>query len=218
MRVIVWRSCAVVLVLLGAVVTWRAGLLDPDAVKARGWLGVVLFVALYALATLMPVPKAVFSLASGAIFGVTLGLLATMTGAVLGASAAFASTRLLGRNVVDRYGGHRVGWLDATFARRGILAVIALRLVPVVPFTAMNYAAGLTSVRWRDYVLGTVVGIAPSAGVYTVLGAYGRDPGAWPFRVALISLIALTVFAVTGAWLHRRRKDAGSAATPPTHL
>ncbi len=100
------------------------------------------------------------------MFGLAAGIAIVLVAAVLGAIVAFGLGRTLGRDAVQRFTGTRVARVDALLRRRGILAVIGLRLVPVVPFTAVNYAAGLTSVGVRDYVLGTAVGIVPGTVAY----------------------------------------------------
>lgn len=209
------RALLLVVVGTAAALAWSQGLPTPETIRGHGWFSLVLFVGLYVVATLLPVPKAVFSLAGGAMFGVAAGLAATLTGATLGATIAFGIGRLAGRGFVRDHGGPRLAWLDSTLERHGVTALIGLRLVPVVPFTALNYTAGLTAVGWRAYVAGTVLGVAPGASVYTVLGAYGRDPGSWPFRVALLALGLLTLVAIILARVHRSRSGGGSAAKPP---
>jgi len=95
-----------------------------------------------------------------------------------------------------------VARVDALLRRRGPLSVIGLRLVPVLPVTALNYAAGLTSVGLRDYVLGTAVGIVPGTVAFVALGVYGAAPVQWPFVAAVVVLVALSV---GGAAVARRR-------------
>ena len=106
------------------------------------------------MVTLLPLPKNVFAALAGVLFGLLLGIVVVLLAALLGA-AAFALTRVLGRDAIERIAGSRVARVDALLARRGRPAVIAVRLVPLLPFTAINYAAGLTSVRTRDYAIGT---------------------------------------------------------------
>lgn len=127
------------------------------------------------------------------MFGLAAGIAIVLVAAVLGAIVAFGLGRTLGRDAVQRFTGTRVARVDALLRRRGILAVIGLRLVPVVPFTAVNYAAGLTSVGVRDYVLGTAVGIVPGTVAYVALGVYGTEPDQWPFVAAVIVLLALSI-------------------------
>ncbi len=166
-------------VLLGVAVAIAAVTDLPDhAVLQRrvddaGWWGPVLFVLGYAVLTLAPVPKAVFSIVGGALFGFVAALALVLTGALIGSLAAFWIGRALGREAVEGLSGKRVERLDELLRDRGLAAVIGLRLVPVVPFTAMNYAAGLTAVSLRHYALGTALGITPGTAGYVAVGAFG---------------------------------------------
>lgn len=179
------------------------------------WGGPALAVV-YALVTLTPAPKNVLSIAAGLAFGFWTALLWVYLGALLGAAVAFVLGRALGRDAVERFTGARVARVDDLLARRGLLAVLGVRLVPVVPFTAINYVAGLTAVRRRDYALGTALGIIPGTVAYVALGAYGLELG-WPAWVALGVLGALTLAGAVVAWRGRRagrdaRTDRDAAA------
>jgi len=181
----------------------------PDArtvraeVAALGPVAPPAFVLLYAGTCLLPLPRTVLSVASGLLFGLSGGLLLALVGAVLGATAGFALSRVLGRDAVERLTGTRVARVDALLARRGLAAVLFVRLVPVIPFTPVNYAAGLSAVRLRDFVLGTAVGSVPGTAASVALGAYGTAPGSWPFLAAVASLLVLSA---GGAWVAARRR------------
>lgn len=163
----------------------------------------------YAAVTLTPAPKNVLSVAAGLAFGFAAALLWVYLGALLGAAAAFVLGRALGRDAVERFTGARVARVDDLLARRGLLAVIGVRLVPVLPFTAINYVAGLTAVRRRDYALGTALGIVPGTAAYVALGAFGLELG-WQAWAALGALGALTLAGAIVAW--RGRRAAGIRA------
>ena len=202
---------AVVLVLLvgfATAVALRIGL--PAVAEIQAWVASLgpaapaLFVLGYAAATLAPLPKNILSAVAGLVFGLVAGIAIVLVAAVLGAIVAFVLGRTLGREAVQRFTGTRVARVDALLRRRGILAVIGVRLVPVVPFTAVNYAAGLTSVGVRDYVVGTAVGIVPGTVAYVALGVYGTEPDQWPFVAAVIVLLALSI---GGAALARRARS-----------
>lgn len=174
-----------------------------ERIDEAGWVAPILFVSFYALISLAPVPKNVVSAVAGLLFGLVAGVLLVLLGALLGALLAFGLGRALGRGAVERWTSSRVHEVDALLSRRGLMAVIMVRLVPVMPFTAVNYAAGLTGVRLRDYTLGTAIGMVPGTVAYVTLGTYGATPGAWPFLVSAAALILLTLAAVLVA---RRRR------------
>lgn len=177
-----------------------------------GWWAPALFAVLYAVVTLTPLPKAVFSLAAGVIFGIPLGLGAVLVGALVGAVAAFGLARALGKDTVHRLLGHRLDSLDRGIEQRGFLTILVARLIPVIPFTTINYLAGLTSVRLGPFTAATGLGILPATTAYVTLGAYGTRPGAWPFWVAVG---ALTILTLAGASLAVLRRHRASAAPGP---
>lgn len=193
---------AVVLVVV-AVVAVVGGL--PDRTRIESWLeqsgpaAPTVFVLLYAVSTLFPVPKNVLSVLGGLVFGMAWGLILVWGAAMLGAVIAFAVGRVLGREAVEQLTGARVARVDEVLARHGLLSVIGVRLVPVLPFTAINYSAGLTGLSFAAYLLGTAVGIIPGTVAFVALGAYSTELGSWPILAAVTALILLTVGGVVAA-------------------
>ncbi|QYF90355.1 TVP38/TMEM64 family protein [Arthrobacter sp. PAMC25284] len=174
---------------------------------SSGWWGPAVFILGYAALTLAPVPKSVLSVAAGLVFGLAAGLAVVFSAAMLGAVAAFWLGRLLGRDAVERFTGARVGKIDELLHRRGLAAMIGVRLVPVLPFTVINYAAGLTSLRWRPYFLGTAIGILPGTLSYVTLGASGLQPG-WQLYLGLGILALLTLAGLMAAGQRRGKAKA----------
>lgn len=199
----------VAVVAAGVVVALTVGIPPIEDVRTwvagAGWAGPVLYAGLYAALTLTPAPASVASIAAGVLFGLPLGLAVVMAGAVTGASVAFGLSRALGRGAVARVDSDRLRRLDALLRRRGLLAMIGVRLVPLLPFNALNYACGLSGVRPRDYLLGTVIGILPGATAYVAVGAYGTEPGSLPFLLAVGGLLGLALIGVLGT--RRRRAE-----------
>ena len=177
-------------------------------VSGAGPLGPLLFVALYALLTVLLVPGSVSTLAAGALFGPILGTALTAVGATIGATAAFIIARKGGRERVRRRVGERVARVDAWLTGRGFLAVLYARLIPAVPFSAFNYAAGLTGISFRDYVAGTAIGILPGTFAFVALGDALGDPGSPRFIGAIGMVVALAVAAPLIDRARRRRSGA----------
>lgn len=174
-------------------------------VEATGPFGPVSFVLSYVILTLLFVPGTIPSLAAGALFGPVLGTLLTLTGATLGAAGAFELSRRLGRSRTERLLKGRAAAADAWVGERGLGGVIGLRLLPVVPFNALNYAFGLSAVRRRDHALGTAIGIVPGTVAFVALGASIARPGSPAFLLSIGAVLLL--FAASA--LHNRRR------TPP---
>jgi uncharacterized membrane protein YdjX (TVP38/TMEM64 family) len=175
------------------------------AVAGAGWAGPVLFAALYAGLSLTPVPATVLTVASGVLFGWTVGVPVAMAGAFTGAAVGFLLARHLGRSALHGVGGERLARLDDLLRRRGLLAVLAVRMVPVLPFAVINMGCGLSALRTRDYLVGTGVGMLPAVTAFVGIGAYGTDPGSLPF---LVSAGGLVLLLAGGAVLARRRRLA----------
>ena len=206
----VWLRLALLLVLLIAAAA-IALLVDlPNTAEVRalvdrsGVVAPVVFVVLYALVTLAPLPKNVLSALAGAVFGFAYGSLLVYLAALLGAGVAFGLGRTLGRDAVEGLTGGKAARVDALLARRALVAVIGARLIPVLPFTAINYSAGLTAIRFRDFALGTAIGIIPGTMAYVALGSFAWDPTSWRFEVAAGVLLLLTLGGLLVAWRRRR--------------
>lgn len=183
-----------------------------DRVDAAGSLGVGVFVLGYAVLVLLPVPKAVLTALGGALYGLWLGALLSWAAAIVGATVAFGLGRLLGRDAVDRLTRGRVARADQMLSAHGIGAVVAVRLVPVLPFTAINYAAGLTGVAWHHYVIGSALGMIPGSFAYAALGAWGSNP--WGIFAGVAALVALVgVGALVGRRLLGPNDDRGTSAS-----
>ncbi len=153
------------------------------------------------------------------VFGPLEGTLYSFTGALLSASVVYALGRSLGRDAVRRLAGHRLNELSRRLARRGLLAVVLVRVLPVAPFSMINVVAGASHIGWRDFLLGTAIGLAPgiimtSAFVDRAVAAM-RHPS--PATFALLTGVVCAIGGI--AWLVRRKLDraAPTEAPPPRH-
>lgn len=170
-----------------------------EAVEGAGAWGPVLYVLGYAALVLVPTPASVLTILAGALFGLFEGVLLAWLGALLGAVGGFAIGRRLGRPAVDRLLGGRLAQADRVLAHHGLPAVLAVRLVPVFPFTPLNYAAGLVGVRFRHYLLGSALGMLPGATAYAAVGASGANP-----LGIVVAVAGLVLLVVVGGWWGRR--------------
>ncbi len=178
--------------------------LDVTALEAwvagTGAAAPLLFIGLYALATVLFLPGSVLTLAGGALFGPIWGTLYNLTGATLGAVLAFVIARYLALNwvqtrVEDSAGG-RVERLVKGVEAEGWRFVAFTRLVPLFPFNLLNYALGLTRIPLPHYALASFVFMLPGALAYTYLGFAGREAVAGGEGMIRNGLIALALLAV----------------------
>jgi uncharacterized membrane protein YdjX (TVP38/TMEM64 family) len=172
------------------------------------WWSPLVFVPLYAVTTALGMPGTIPTLAGGAIFGVARGMLFNTIGANLGAFGAFLIARYLGRDFVERVLRGKGAILDEKIGEHGFSTMLYLRLIPLVPFNALNFGAGISRVSLRDYVLGTLIGMIPGTLVYTYFAdalirgtGEARREAFLHFLLAASLLIAFTL--VTG-WIRRR--------------
>lgn len=173
-------------------------LLSPDFVRGyvsslavpQSW---ILFGTIYALATVLFLPGAPFTILAGVLFGPLVGTIVVVISAGVGACVAFFLARVFGQGVVStllsKY-AHTLYEYDRKLEERGLATVLFLRLVPLFPFNTLNVTLGLTKVRSRDYIIGTFIGIIPGTFAYVYFG----DVIAMPTLLGVV--LFLTFFIV----------------------
>lgn len=165
-------------------------------VTNAGALGPLLFIALYAAATVLFLPGSLLTLAGGALFGPVWGTLYNLAGATLGAMLAFLVARYLARDWVrQRASGFLKKLLDGVDAE-GWKFVAFVRLVPLFPFILLNYALGLTRIGLVAYVAASFVFMFPGALAFTYLGYAGREAIAGGEGLIQKGLLALALLAM----------------------
>jgi rhodanese-related sulfurtransferase len=131
-----------------------------------------------------------------------------LTGATLGSALAFLIARYLGADWVSRRAGPRLQRLNAGVADEGWRFIAFVRLVPLFPFNLLNYALGLTRIRFAAYVVASAVFMLPGALAYTWLGHAGRQAlggDAGMVRNGLIALALICVVTFLPRWLRKLR-------------
>jgi uncharacterized membrane protein YdjX (TVP38/TMEM64 family) len=134
-------------------------------VRTAGPLGPALFIALYAVGSLFA-PVTPFTIAGAVIFGKFMGMFYNLAADVAGASLAFFLGRYFFHGLARGFLETKLPWLDRKVVEEGFSVIFYLRLF-WFPFIVLNYAAGATRIRFRDYFLGTVLGIAPAVMIVT---------------------------------------------------
>jgi uncharacterized membrane protein YdjX (TVP38/TMEM64 family) len=191
---------------------------DLSAERVRGWVdgygaaGPLVFIAVSACLTVALFPGPLLAGASGLLFGTVLGTPVSIASATLGATLAFSISRWLAHDAVQQLAPPRVQRLRAWIGQRGFLAVLYARLAPGLPYTVVNYAAGLAPIRLRDFVLATAIGASPRAFAYTALGGSLGDLSS---PEAIIAIVVLVVMGVAGIVLARREARGRQPSAPP---
>jgi uncharacterized membrane protein YdjX (TVP38/TMEM64 family) len=174
--------------------TWTAEAIVAG-VESLGVWGPLMFVGMYCLAPALFVPGSVLTLAGGALFGPLVGALLSLAGATAGATVAFLLARYLAADGVERRLGKRVQAIQAGVEREGWRFVAFVRLVPVFPFTLLNYALGLTRLSVRTFAVTSCITMAPGALAYAYLGAAGREVVSGGPALVRTGVLALTMLA-----------------------
>ena len=132
------------------------------------WWGPLAYITIYAIACVFAIPGSVLTLAGGAVFGTFWGVIYTTVAANLGASLAFFEARFLGRDFVGSiFKNGKLNVLDEKTASSGFQTILTLRLLPAIPFNALNFGAGMSKIRYKDYMLATIIGMVPGTFAYT---------------------------------------------------
>ena len=224
------RLAPIALVAALLLILWAGWAVDIDPAALRARLEAVaalrqdrpllvagLFAAAYVAVTALSLPVAVWmTLAAGALFGFWAGLAIASFASAIGAVLAFLAARHLLRDRLRARFGERLRGIEAGLARDGAFYLFSLRLIPVVPFFAVNLLMGLTPIRARTFYWVSQAGMLPGAAVYVNAGTQlaGLDSlsGIVSGRVlaafALLALFPWLARAVLGAW-RRRRALAG---------
>jgi uncharacterized membrane protein YdjX (TVP38/TMEM64 family) len=223
-----WRNLifrSVLMVALAAAIIWlglHREILQPATIGRElqhfgGWAP-ILFLVLYALATVLFVPGSVLTVAGGALFGPIWGTLWNLTGATLGATLAFMIARYIASDWVAARSGERLSRLMRGVEEEGWRFIAFVRLVPLFPFNLMNYAFGLTRIRLREYVLASFVCMGPGALAYTYLGYAGREAASGQAGAIRKALLALGLLAAVAFLPRLVRRVKGRRFTDPATL
>ena len=187
--------------------------------ELEAWLGTVrgdglaiaLALATYIVGGLIMFPVMALIAVSGVLYGPLTGFLVSIAGSTLSAAVGYWAGHLLGRRTVHQLSGGRIDRINRQLARRGILSTTIIRLLPLAPFTLINLAAGASHISFRDYILGTVLGMAPGIVAITLLSSNLVTALQAPSVLNVAILVALLLILVAGmiwSWRHFVRRRA----------
>jgi phospholipase D1/2 len=180
------------------------------------WIAPLIVIILYIIAGLMLFPITLLIIATGVAFGAVYGFSYALLGAEISALVTYAIGQHLGHTTIRNLSNRWVSRVYRRLARQGLLAIIALRVVPVAPFTVINLVAGASRIRFRDYAFGTLLGMTPGTLALTVFSGQVVAAIAAPEVLRLASLLILVVIIGAGTgwlghWLLRRQQREADA-------
>ena len=178
-----WFKIAAAIVLGAGIIAVIAGPTEQwlrqlfEWIEALGFVGGLIFVVVYVMATILFVPGLILTVGAGFLFGLLWGTVVVSIASTIGALAAF----ILGRHIARDSIRHRVRNLprfDAVYRAIGkedFKIVFLTRLVPIFPFNLLNYAYGLTDVDWKRYTLASWIGMLPGTVAHVYVGAAAQN-------------------------------------------
>ena len=184
-----------------------------DWVGQMGLAGIFIFIAVYAVATVLLAPGTILTMGAGFAFGLWKGFLAASAGATLGAALAFLVARFIARDKIEAMArrSDKFQRIDNAIGHQGAKLVFLLRLSPVIPFNLSNYFYGLTAVKFWPYVLASWIGMMPGTFLYVYIGTAGKAAVSaaggetvkqgwqyWTFMsIGLVATIVVTIWVTT---------------------
>lgn len=175
----------------------------------------IVFIAIYALrGTILVIPVGVMSLAGGLAFGKWLGTIYILIGATLGASLSFLIARYFGRQFIESFSWlhkGRIKSFDEGIEKNGFRMMLFVRLIPLFQYDAVNFGAGLSKMKFRDYALASLIGMAPGGFINAMLGNSLENIISVQFFAAL-GIFILLMFVPT-IYKAIKKKKSGEVAT-----
>lgn len=179
-----------------------------STIEGFGWWSWLVFVAAYALVALTPIPVTLMALTGGALFGVFVGSLLSVAGAMVGSVMAYWIAHFLGKDMVlGLLGSHR-DTLETYLGSAGFQAVFTLRVLPGMPYWPINYGSGALNVPFREFTWASAIASVPGQISLVAVGAFAASPsipGAVVVGIAWAAVIVLTVVAGR-AWKRSMRR------------
>jgi uncharacterized membrane protein YdjX (TVP38/TMEM64 family) len=218
-----WAGLLLGLMLLGAAWSWTPlrEWLRPQqiAVWAEPYLHSRLLplyvLAAYVVAGVAIAPVMALIVATGLLYDLLPASVLSLCGCLLSAALLYGLGRVLGRDPVRRLAGSRLDRLAQHLTRRGVLSMAVIRVLPIAPYSVVNLVAGALRFRFRDFLLGSALGLTPGIVAASLLaervGVALRQPGPW--SLALLAGLALALLG-GGLWLRRRLSAQGLAQRP----
>lgn len=208
---LLWILLAVVCLLLTWLSVRAMGGYTPKQLQAiihrAGIWGPLTYIALYAVGTLALLPSTPLNISGGLLFGPGWGILWTSVGAVVAAAIAFLFSRTVGRPMMEKRLAGRWQTMDAEIRRGGLFYMFAIRLIPVMPYGIVNFAAGLTSIRFRDFTIGTTLGTVPSVLPFVLVGSSSFKALTTGNLLPLLEALGLTgVLVLFSTWFRAKRR------------
>lgn len=178
-------------------------------ILSYGEFAALIFVVIYSLKpVVLIIPTGLLSILAATIFKPYYALLLSMIGCFGSGTVAFFLSRFLGKSFVDKVLRGKAMTLDDSIEKHGFKIMLLMRLAVIFPYDPLSYAAGLTKMRYRDFILGTLVGIFPEMISYSLIGKGLRHP--FSFKI-FIPIIIVLIIAAGALYMYKRTKNSNNS-------
>ncbi|RAV33782.1 TVP38/TMEM64 family protein [Corynebacterium heidelbergense] len=198
-----------------AIVAWFLPVPGVESIRSwvtrAGWWAPAAYVGLMVAFTQLPVPRTLWTIAAGLLFGSVWGSALALTGLLCSAALSLTGLRLVANRVIRSGASARGRWesVQQMVAERGWIAVLGLRMVPAVPFSILNYACAASRIPLGPFLVATLIGSAPNT-IATVVATDTVTTGGDPWVLLLTAALAIVGANLAGReFLHWRRATAG---------
>ena len=170
-----------------------------DSIQGLGFIGYLVFIAIYIAAAVFMLPAAIFTIVAGIAFGAVLGGILALVAATIGATAAFLVARYVARGmIVSKFQDNPIfKKIEDGFAANGISFLILTRLVPVFPYNVQNYIYGLTPINILTFAGVSFITMAPGAFIYAYMAGTIVDEGFTPSLLIQFAIAGIILFLVS---------------------
>lgn len=164
-----------------------------DFIKSYGRYSIPIYIFFSSIRSVFLLPAGVFAVAAGITFGTYLGFILTLLGVTLSGIIAFEISKLFGGSFATKLFGNKIKTIEENLKGKGMLYIAMLRMIPIFPFDAISYVAGLCNVNVYSFTFGTFIGSIPGAFVYTYLGSNIFNMRSKQFILSLCLVIIISL-------------------------
>ncbi|MBC2581528.1 TVP38/TMEM64 family protein [Clostridium sp. DJ247] len=174
-------------------------------ILSYGKFAAIMYIIVYSLKpVVLIIPVSLMSILAGNIFGPHKAIILSMIGCFTSATLAFFLARLLGRSFVDKILKRKAMNLDSNIEKHGFKIMLVMRLCFIFPYDPLSYAAGLTKMKYKDFILGSLIGVFPEMIAYSFMGKNIEHPFSIKF---VLPIILIVIFAVSAMSIYKPSKN-----------
>lgn len=172
--------------------------------RRKGKYAAIIFLVIYALKPLILIlPSSAFSLVGGVLLGPVKGFICNMLGFWLSGSVAFVLSRVLGKSFVENLLKDKAVKLGKNIEKNGFKIIFLLRFPPIFPYDPISYASGLTKMKYKDFAVGSLLGVIPETMCYSYIGE--NVTHSFNFKI-MVPIILIIVTTIIGMYMYKKSK------------